>query len=341
MNATTRLPFGADDASACRLSVVIPFFNERDVLPICHTRVRAVLDALDMPTEIVYVDDGSGDGSADVLRQCAAWSSRARSVTRIVRLSRNFGKEAAMMAGIEHARGDAVVILDADLQDPPELIPAMMNAWAQGADVVCMQRRRRHGESWMKRASAHVYYRLLQRLSRSPIPVDTGDFRLMSRRAVDALGQLSERCRYMKGLYAWVGLPTVVLQYDRAPRAAGRSRWGYGALLGLAMEGITSFSVAPLRWATGIGAVAALGGAGFGAVIIGKTVMFGSDVAGYPSLIAMVTFLSGVQLITVGLLGEYVGKTYMEAKQRPLYLVRDVLTPNVSAVERALVHAST
>lgn len=303
-----------------QVSIIIPFLNERDVLPLCHARLRQVLDALDEPWEIVFVDDGSQDGSAEYL---AGLMAREPGL-KLVRLSRNFGKEAAMTAGLEHATGAAVILLDADLQDPPELIPDMVRAWREGADVVCMRRRSRAGESWLKRASAYAYYRLLSRLSRAAIPPDTGDFRLMSRRAVDALLRLPERCRYMKGLYAWIGMPTRVIDYDRAPRAAGTTKWNYFALLRLAMEGITSFSTAPLRWATAAGVTAALLGALFGLAIIFKTLIFGDPVEGYPSLMAMITFLSGIQLITIGLLGEYMGKTYMEAKQRPVYLVSEV-----------------
>lgn len=303
-----------------QVSIIIPFLNEREVLPLCHARLRQVLDALGDPWEIVFVDDGSQDGSAEYL---AGLMAREPGL-KLVRLSRNFGKEAAMTAGLEHATGAAVILLDADLQDPPELIPDMVRAWREGADVVCMRRRSRAGESWLKRASAYAYYRLLSRLSRAAIPPDTGDFRLMSRRAVDALLRLPERCRYMKGLYAWIGMPTRVIDYDRAPRAAGATKWNYFALLRLAMEGITSFSTAPLRWATAAGVTAALLGALFGLAIIFKTLIFGDPVEGYPSLMAMITFLSGIQLITIGLLGEYMGKTYMEAKQRPVYLVSEV-----------------
>lgn len=303
-----------------QVSIIIPFLNEREVLPLCHARLRQVLDALGDPWEIVFVDDGSQDGSAEYLEGLMAREPGLK----LVRLSRNFGKEAAMTAGLEHATGAAVILLDADLQDPPELIPDMVRAWREGADVVCMRRRSRAGESWLKRASAYAYYRLLSRLSRAAIPPDTGDFRLMSRRAVDALLRLPERCRYMKGLYAWIGMPTRVIDYDRAPRAAGATKWNYFALLRLAMEGITSFSTAPLRWATAAGVTAALLGALFGLVIIFKTLIFGDPVEGYPSLMAMITFLSGIQLITIGLLGEYMGKTYMEAKQRPVYLVSEV-----------------
>ena len=311
-----------------QLSVIVPFLNEREVLPACLERLRRVLDGLNESYEIVSVDDGSRDGSAEFL----AARIRTEPGLKLLRLSRNFGKEAAMTAGIEHAVGAAVVILDADLQDPPELIPDMVRAWREGADVVCMRRRSRAGESWLKRASAYAYYRLLNRLSKAGIPADTGDFRLMSRKAVQALLQLPERCRYMKGMYAWIGLPTRIIDYDRDPRAAGTTKWNYLGLMRLAMEGITSFSTAPLRWATGLGVAAALAGVGFGIVITLKTLLLGEEVHGYPSLIAIITFLSGVQLITIGLLGEYVGKTYMESKQRPVYLLRDVQRSRTAAL---------
>jgi len=317
------------DPDAPALSVVIPFYNERDVLPECMNRVCAALRAVDLPAEVVLVDDGSTDGSAEL-----ALDHRAAGVRlRVLRLSRNFGKEAAMTAGLDCARGEATIVLDADLQDPPELIPQMVKAWRDGADVVLMQRRSRAGDSLPKRLSAWAFYRLQQRLCPSPMPVDTGDFRLMSRQAVHALRQLRERNRYMKGLYAWVGMPTVVLQYDRCPRSAGTSKWGPLALLGLAFDGITSFSTAPLRLATLIGLLTALSGAAFGLWIVLKAMMLGDPVAGYPSLVALMTFFGGVQLLGIGLVGEYVGKTYIEAKQRPNYIVRDVLRPRGGEVE--------
>ncbi|WP_414631116.1 glycosyltransferase family 2 protein [Achromobacter insolitus] len=320
------LPPGAAEAvkraeNAIQISIVIPFLNEQDVLPICHSKLKEILGELALPYEIVFVDDGSTDRSVLFLTALIQRDPRVR----VVRLSRNFGKEAAMSAGLAHARGEAVIMLDADLQDPPELIPEMVKAWQDGFDVVSMRRRKREGEGFAKRLSAYAFYRIMSRLSRSRIPADTGDFRLMSRRTVEALLQMPERCRYMKGLYAWIGFPTKVIDYDRAPRAAGKTKWNYFALFGLALEGITSFSTAPLRWATGIGAVVALTGGTFGLWIIFKTIVFGHDVPGYPSLTAMITLLSGIQLLTIGLLGEYVGKGYMETKQRPIFIVRDVL----------------
>lgn len=303
------------------LSVVIPVYNEREVLPLLYQRLREVLDPLKIVYELVLVDDGSRDGSGDYMVQLAMHSS----CVKAVRLSRNFGKEAALSAGLVQASGEAVIVLDADLQDPPELIPKMLDVWQAGADVVCMKRRIREGETWAKKYSAHAFYRLLNRISRVRIPEDTGDFRLMSRRALDALNQLPERNRYMKGLFAWVGYPTEVVEYDRAPRAAGTTKWDYFGLMGLAFEGITSFSVAPLRWMTGVGLATALLGLFFGLWVVAKTLFLGIDVHGYPSLMAMMTFLGGVQLLSIGVVGEYVGKTYFESKQRPLYLIRDVV----------------
>lgn len=319
MNASMQLRF--KPAAQPLLSVVVPVYNERAVLPLLHARLTAVLSGLPLRYEIVLVDDGSRDGSDIDMADLAA---RVPNV-RAVRLSRNFGKEAALTAGIAHAKGDAVIVLDADLQDPPELIPQMIEAWQAGADVVAMRRRTRAGETAAKKFSAHLFYRLLNRVSAVDIPEDTGDFRLISRKAVDALAQLPERNRYMKGLFAWIGLPTTVLFYDRAPRAAGQTKWDYPGLLRLAFEGITSFSVAPLRIAMVLGLLTALIGVLFGGWIIAKTLVLGEVVQGYPSLIAVMTLLGGVQLVSVGLLGEYVGKTYFEAKQRPLYLVRDVV----------------
>ena len=303
------------------LSIVVPIYNERTVLPMLYDRLRRVLDPLQISYELVLVDDGSHDGSGDYLLDLAA----ASSAVKAVRLSRNFGKEAALTAGLDQASGDAVIILDSDLQDPPELIPQMLAAFYDGSDIVCMRRRSRVGETWTKRFSAHLFYRLLNRISHVEIPEDTGDFRLMSRRAVNALQLLPERNRYMKGLFAWVGLPTHVIEYDREVRAGGTTKWNLLGLFGLAFEGITSFSIAPLRWATGLGLLAALLGTSFGLWIVVNALSFGNAVGGYPSLIAVITFMGGIQLLSIGVVGEYVGKTYLEAKQRPLYVLRDVV----------------
>ncbi len=319
------LDFHAGSRDAHLISLVVPVFNERVMLSLFFDRVLPVLAELDLRHEIVLVDDGSEDGSAGYIRS----EIKRTPGLRLVKLSRNFGKEAAVTAGLEHARGDAVIVLDADLQDPPEQIPAMIKAWQSGADVVLMQRRSRAGETTFKRWSAHLFYRLLNRTSRTDIPVDTGDFRLMSRKAVDALLTLNERNRYMKGLFAWIGLPTRVIQYDREPRAAGETKWDYPGLVGLALEGLTSFSVSPLRWATVIGLFAASIGALFGLWIVVKALMLGDATSGYPSLVAIVSFLGGIQLLSIGIVGEYVGKTYLETKQRPVYLIEEVLEGQV------------
>ncbi len=314
------------------LSIVVPVYNERDVLPVFLQRLMAVVTRIGLSTELIFVDDGSKDDSAAYLIE----QSLRIPILRVARLSRNFGKEAALTAGLDLARGAATVIIDADLQDPPEEIPRMINAWQEGADVVCMRRSQRAGETAFKRLSAHLFYRLLNRISRFDIPEDTGDFRLMSRRVVDALRQLPERQRYMKGLFAWVGFPTTLLMYARDARAAGKTKWNYMALFGLAFEGITSFSITPLRWATALGSIAAIAGALFGLGIVIKTLLYGDAVQGYPSLMAVITFLGGIQLVSIGLLGEYVGKTYFEAKQRPMYLIQDVIEGR--AVARSSVH---
>ncbi|MCK7548829.1 glycosyltransferase family 2 protein [Marinobacter koreensis] len=301
------------------LSIVVPVHNEADVLPTLLNRLAMVSRQIEGEVELLFVDDGSQDNSVALLMQ----ARRRHKDIRILQLSRNFGKEAAVSAGLQHARGDAVVLIDADLQDPPELIPEMMSEWHKGADVVLMKRRSRCGESWLKRTTASLFYRLINRISDAPIPVDIGDFRLMSRRTVDALNQLPERNRYLKGMFAWVGMPTVTLEFDRDPRAAGTTKWNYFKLMHLAMEGITSFSTRPLRIALILGFLAAAAGGFFGAWQVLKALMLGISTPGYASMIAMITFLSGVQLLCVGLLGEYVGRIYMETKQRPVFIVAD------------------
>ena len=301
------------------LSIVVPVHNEAEVIPDLLARLDLVSRQLEDAVELLFVDDGSQDNSVALLMQ----ARHRQPGIRVVQLSRNFGKEAAVTAGLEHARGDAVVLMDADLQDPPELIPSMVAEWRKGADVVLMKRRTRAGESWLKRTTASIFYRLINRISDASIPVDTGDFRLMSRRTVDALNRLPERNRYLKGMFAWVGMPTITLEFDRDPRAAGKTKWNYLKLIHLAMEGITSFSTRPLRIALVLGLLAAGAGALFGAWEVLRTLVFGVSTPGYASMIAMITFLSGVQLLCVGLLGEYVGRIYMETKQRPVFIVAE------------------
>lgn len=321
----------ADEIAPITLSVIVPLYNETEVLPVLHRRLTAVLDALPDRCEIVYVDDGSADDS----HQLAQRLPKSSSDHLCLSLSRNFGKEAAMSAGLAYARGQAVILLDADLQDPPELIPEMLTKWRAGYDVVNMQRRRRLGESWFKRTSAAAYYRILNWLSDMPIPENVGDFRLLSRQVVDQLNALPERSRYMKGLFAWPGFRQVTLQFDRDPREAGQTKWNYPKLVGLAMDGITAFSIKPLRLATWTGLTIAIGAFLYGAWVVAKTLIWGEPVAGYPSLMVAVLALGGVQLLAMGLLGEYLGRVYIETKGRPNYLVEEVVELPRSVLHRS------
>lgn len=309
----------------CAVSVVVPVYNEEAVLAAFHRRLAAVLGAIDACSEVLYVDDGSSDATSEIL---ASLRTADPSVSTI-RLSRNFGKEVAMSAGLRLARGSAVVLMDADLQDPPELIPSMLLCWRNGADVVNMRRRSRGGESWLKRATSHAFYRVINRLSDVPVPRDVGDFRLLSRRAVDALNELPERNRFMKGLFAWIGYRQATIDYDRARRAAGQSKWQYWRLWNFAIEGITGFSIAPLKAATYLGLASALGAFAFALYFLVKTLAAGDPVAGFPTLIVTILFLGGMQLIALGVLGEYVGRLSTESRRRPLYLIDEYLPARI------------
>ena len=317
------------DARGPQLSVVVPAHDEEEVLPEFHARLAAAMDGLGRSWEVVYVNDGSTDGTLALLRAMAAADSRIG----LVNLSRNFGKEAALTAGLDHARGtEAVVVIDADLQDPPEVIPELVAAWEEGADVVYAQRSERQGEGWLKRATASGFYRVMLRLG-GPVrlPPDTGDFRLMSRRALDAVLQLRERHRFMKGIFAWIGYPTAAVRYARAPRAAGATKWNWWKLWNLSLEGVTSFTVTPLKVATYLGLLVALLALVYGTFILVRTVLFGNPVPGYPSLLVVILFLGGVQLITLGIIGEYLGRIFNETKHRPLYLVESYRPPAAPA----------
>ena len=298
------------------LTVVVPCYNEAEVLAAFHARVIAALGETGMAWTLLYVNDGSTDGTLALLRGLPD--------ATVLNLSRNFGKEAAVTAGIDHATGDAVILIDADLQDPPELIPELVRRWRQGFDMVYAQRRARVGDSWMKRRTAQGFYRLMQRVGRVQLPPDTGDFRLMSRRVVVALGQLREQHRFMKGLFAWVGYPSCAVPYDRAARAAGVTKWNYWRLWNFAIDGITGFTVMPLKVATYFGLLVALGAVIYGVIIMMQTLLFGNPVPGYPSLLVVVLFLGGVQLMTLGVIGEYLGRVFNETKQRPIYFVESL-----------------
>lgn len=303
-----------------RLTVVVAAFNEADSLPRLHPRIAAALDGLaDVDGRVLYVDDGSTDATWRALLEIAHADARVA----LLRLSRNFGKEAALTAGLDRVDHGAALILDADGQDPPELIPQFVAKWREGFDDVHGTRSARAGEGWFKRATAHAFYRVIGRLSKTPVPADTGDFRLLSQRALAALRQLRERHRFMKGLFGWVGYRSAAIAYERSARIAGRSKFDLWRLWNFAIEGITSFSTAPLRLATYLGLATALIAFCYGLVIVFKALMWGDRVAGWPTMMAVILFLGGVQLIALGLIGEYLGRLYDEAKQRPLYLVDD------------------
>lgn len=302
---------------ACTLSIVVPMLNEEAGLPALHERLTAAVADVAGGYEILYVDDGSTDGTPAVLARLQAQS---RNVS-MLRFSRNFGKELAITAGLRHARGLAVVVIDADLQHPPEVIPEMVAAWRNGADVVNMRRRSRVGESWLKRTAAHLFYRTINELSDTPIPENVGDFRLLSRRAVDALNQMPERNRFMKGLFSWIGFRQASIDFDVGVRTTGRSKWPFGQLWALAIEGVTAFSIAPLKLASKVGLVSALLAFATGLYFLIRTLLFGDPVQGFPTLIVVVLMLGGLQLMAIGIVGEYLGRLFLESKQRPLYLI--------------------
>jgi glycosyltransferase involved in cell wall biosynthesis len=314
------------------LSVVVPLYNEQAMIPTFHTRLLAVLDRLALRSEVIYVNDGSTDRSLLLLLDLHRDDHRVS----IVDLSRNFGKELALTAGLDHASGDAVVLIDGDLQDPPELIPELLNGLEQGYDVVYARRIDRDGETWLKRVTAAMFYRLIQRFAGVEIPRDTGDFRLLSRRAADAVRSLREQHRLMKGLFAWVGFPQLGVPYHREARHAGRSKWNYWKLWNLAIEGFTSFTIAPLKLATYLGAAVAVLSFVYALIIIFKTVVYGDPARGYPSLMVVILFLGGVQLLSLGIIGEYLGRMFNEVKQRPLYVVNRYVPAQSTNVEPAV-----
>ncbi len=302
------------------LSVVVPAYNEGSVIAEFHRRLVAVLDELPLEVEIVYVNDGSKDQTLSILNTMMHYDSRIK----VVDLSRNFGKEVALSAGLDHADGDAVIVIDADLQDPPELIPDMLSKWRAGSDVVFMKRSARHGETWLKKSTAALFYRLLKRIGEIDIPEDVGDFRLLSRRVVEALKTCRERTRFMKGLFAWVGFDQAFIEYSRDGRFAGETKFNYWKLWNFALEGIVSFSTAPLKLASYVGMLTAFMAIGYSLVVVIKTLMFGEVVQGFPTLIVVILFLGGLQLMGLGVIGEYLARMFIEVKQRPLYLLKGI-----------------
>jgi polyisoprenyl-phosphate glycosyltransferase len=297
------------------LSVVAPMHDEEANARRFYERVSAALT--DLEFEIVLVDDGSRDATGVILAELAEADSRVKVIT----LSRNFGHQAALTAGLEHATGDAVVMLDADLQDPPELIPAMLERWREGADVVYAVRESRAGETRLKLWTAHLFYRLFARLAQIDIPLDSGDFRLMDRRALDAMLAMGERNRFLRGMSVWIGFTQTAVTYRRDPRAAGATKFTLNRMLRFSLDAISSFSHAPLQAATLLGfAISAFAFLLIPVVVVAR--FTGAFVAGVPSTLIVVLLLGGIQLITVGIIGEYVGRIYDEVKNRPLYIVR-------------------
>ncbi len=302
------------------VSIIIPCHNEAGNLATLYARVRAVMDPSGESWEMICVNDGSSD---DTLLQLITLHRQDPRI-RVIDLSRNFGKEAALTAGLDAARGEAAIPLDADLQDPPELIPDLLAHWREGFDVVNAVRLSRDGESWIKRASAHLFYRIINRLSDVEIPPDTGDFRLLSRPVLDTLRTLPERRRFMKGLFAWVGFRSTNIYYHRAPRHTGKTTWNYWRLWNFAVEGITSFSQVPLQLAAYLGVLVSLLAFLYAIWLVASTLVYGNPVKGYPSIMVTLLFLGGVQLMALGVIGEYLGRIYEESKQRPVYLIRQV-----------------
>lgn len=303
-----------------QLSIVVPLYNEEPNLNVLFERLETVLENLGRSYEIVCINDGSKDNT---LLSAIAHHQRNPAI-KIINLSRNFGKEVALTAGLDYATGAAVIPIDADLQDPPELIEQLVAKWEEGYDVVYGTRRSRQGETWLKRFTADTFYRAIAKMSRVPIPRDTGDFRLLDRRVVEALKQLPERTRFMKGLFAWVGFKQTSILFDRDPRRSGTTTWNYWKLWNFALDGITSFSFVPLKIWTYIGLSISSISLLYASFLVLRTIIFGVDVAGYASLIVAVLFLGGIQLITLGIIGEYIGRIYEEVKGRPVYLIRDV-----------------
>jgi glycosyltransferase involved in cell wall biosynthesis len=295
----------------------MPAFNEAANLPVVLAEATQQLAALTDRWELIVVDDGSHDATPAAM---LPWLTRPG--VRYVRLSRNFGKEAALTAGIDRAEGEVVLLMDADGQHPPTLLPRMLEAWLRGADMVCAARASRADEGWRKRIGTRLFYRLVNANPSVQIPVDAGDFRLMDRRVVDALKSLPERNRFMKGLYAWVGFRNEIIDYLPSERLSGQSRFSMKSLTRLAFTGITAFTNVPLRLWSGVGALIALGAIGFGLWIVVAHVIAGHDVPGWATLVTSLMFFSGVQLLSIGILGEYVGRIFDEVKQRPVYIVR-------------------
>jgi polyisoprenyl-phosphate glycosyltransferase len=311
------------------LSIIVPMYNEEEALDGFFKRVQRVLQTVTPSYEIICVNDGSRDLTLARLRQVAERDERIK----VVNLSRNFGKEIALSAGLDHAAGDAVIPIDADLQDPPEVIPLMVAKWRAGAKLVLAKRRDRSTDGWLKRLTASGAYWLFSKLTHPQIPQNVGDFRLMDRDVVNAIKRLPERSRFMKGLFAWIGYEAETVEYDREARFAGETKWNYWKLWNFALDGITSFSSLPLRVWSYLGFGVSLFAMGYLGFTIAKTMIFGLDVPGYASLLSVILFFNGVLLVGIGVIGEYLARIFTEVKARPLYIVSETIgmEPGVSA----------
>lgn len=299
------------------LSLVLPIYNEQEVIPELHRRLQQFLAVLDVTTEVIFVNDGSKDRSFELLREIVGTDDRYR----ILSFSRNFGHQSAITAGIGHARGEAVVIMDADLQDPPEVVLEMVAKWREGFDVVYGRRRTRQGETWFKLMTAKVFYRFFAAMIPIEVPLDTGDFRLMSRRVVIALRALRETHRFVRGMVAWIGFKQIAIDYDRPSRFAGDTKYPLRKMVRFALDGITSFSVLPLRFSTILGVIISLLCFLYALWAVVARYVFHATVPGWTAIVTLVALLASVQLLMIGILGEYVGRIYEEVKRRPLYVV--------------------
>ena len=300
------------------VTILVPAYNEQEVLHLLYDRLEKLMNEnTNYDFEVLLVNDGSKDKTFEIMQELREKDKRFC----YLNLSRNFGKETAMIAGLDYCKGDAVVIIDADLQDPPELIPEMIKYWEEGYDDVYAKRKSREGETWLKKFTSKMYYRVLQGFTRIEIQKDTGDFRLLDRRCVEALKSMRENQRYTKGLFSIIGYNKKEILYDRDPRAAGQTKWNYGKLIDLSIDGITSFTTSPLRWAALIGCGVSVIGFVYMLYIIIKTIVTGIDVPSYASLMVVILFLGGIQLIFLGIIGEYLGRTFNESKHRPLYFI--------------------
>ncbi|WP_160106731.1 glycosyltransferase family 2 protein [Pseudomonas izuensis] len=304
-----------------KISLIVPVFNEEQAIELFYGAVRRELKLGDAEVEIVFINDGSTDGTAERATALA----QADDQVMLINFSRNFGKEPALFAGLEYATGDAVIPMDVDLQDPINVIPLLIEQWLKGADVVLAKRRDRNSDSYLKRRSASLFYHLLNRISYTPIEENVGDFRLMDRKVVNVIRTLPEHQLFMKGVLSWAGFNTVVVEYERAPRVAGNSKFNGWKLWNLALEGVTSFSTVPLRLWTYVGGMISIFAVLYAVYMVLDKIFNGNNVPGYPSLMTAILFLGGVQLIGIGILGEYIGRIYIEAKHRPRYVVKDIV----------------